>query len=83
MEIFGWIATVIVSVQFMPQLIKSIKTKKVDDISFLMAFLIFVGSIFWALHAWFNNDKPLLTTNAIVLIISGLMLYFKVKYDKK
>lgn len=82
MEVFGWIGMVIVSLQFIPQLIKSIQTKRVEDLSLLMIIFISTGAFMWLLHGFFVNDMPILFTNIVVLSISLAMLFVKLKYKK-
>jgi MtN3 and saliva related transmembrane protein len=80
MEIFGWLGTLIVSIQFLPQLIKSIKTKNTKSLSFYMIFLVIVGSIFWFVHGIIIGDMPLIITNTMVFLITGMLFFIKLKY---
>ena len=45
----GWIATVLFTICYIPQIVKTTRTKSVEGLSFLLLFLQFVGNIvaFW------------------------------------
>ncbi len=81
MEIFGWLGTLIVSIQFLPQLIKSIKTKNTKSLSFYMIFLVVLGSIAWFIHGMIISDLPLIITNVMVFLITGILFFVKLKYN--
>ncbi len=80
MDIFGWIGAVLVSIQFLPQVIKLAKTKKANDLSLGMVVLVCVGAFFWILHGILVSDLPVLATNIFIFIVGILMLFFKLKY---
>jgi len=80
MEFFGWLGTIIVSIQFLPQLIKSIKTKNTKSLSFYMIFLVITGSIVWFVHGMIIGDKPLVITNIMVFLITSGLFFAKLKY---
>ena len=80
MEIFGWIGTAVVSIQFIPQLLKSIKTKRVKDLSMTMIVLILFGAIMWIAHGYIIQDMPILVTNLFVAIVGISLLFVKLKY---
>lgn len=83
MEIFGWIGMILVSIQFLPQLMKLIKTKKAKDVSLLMIVLTISGALSWILYAIFIKDIPVLLTNILIFIIACAILYLKIKYRQK
>ncbi len=80
MEIFGWLGMIIVSIQFLPQLFKTLKTKKAEDLSWFMLFLVFLGSISWTIHGFLILDYPIIFTNIILFFISLSLIFLKLKY---
>jgi len=83
MEIFGWLGMLVVSLQFLPQLFKVIKTKKAEDVSLMMILLLCIGAIFWIIHGVIVNDLSVFTTNAFLLMVGSFLLYFKLKYKNE
>mgnify|MGYP001269155237 FL=1 len=81
-EIFGYFAAVLTTIAFIPQLVKTIKSKKADDVSLttLIMFLTGVGS--WIIYGFSINSKPILIANIITFILNLLILIFKLNYTK-
>ncbi len=82
-EFFGYFAAILTTVAFLPQLIKTLKTKKADDVSLitLIMFLSGVGS--WIIYGYKINSFPILLANVITFILNLLILIFKLYYSKK
>ena len=79
-EILGLAAGTITSITFLPQVIRIWKTKSVKDISFLMMLLLILGTSLWLTYGLLFKDTAIIYTNVMVLIMSLIMFYFKVKY---
>ena len=69
-------------VSFVPQVIKSYKTKRVEDLSLWMIVATFVGTVFWILYGYFINSKPVLIMNIIFGFVVLFQLFLKLKYQK-
>ncbi|MFC1612979.1 SemiSWEET family sugar transporter [Patescibacteria group bacterium] len=82
-QIIGFLATLVGTSLMLPQVIQSIKTKKVDDISFVMLFLYFLNCLLWLIYGILIIALPLIICNFIALIISIIQLILKFKYNKK
>jgi MtN3 and saliva related transmembrane protein len=72
--VFGYFAVFFTTVSFLPQAIKTLKTRNVDGLSMLTYLFLFFGSLSWFLYGSYLNDIPLMTT--------GLILYLIVKEKK-
>ena len=81
-EIIGWAGSIINAVVLFPQAYDVIKTKKVRDISLTTSALNFINSILWLIYGYFIQSWPLVVTNFIQLILSGIILFLKLKYKK-
>ena len=46
-EIFGYIAAVLTTAAFLPQLIKTLKTKKADDVSLITLIMFIIDVLCW------------------------------------
>ena len=79
-EIIGYIAAVLTSAAYMPQAIKTIKTKKTTDVSLNMYILMFVGVSGWLLYGIFLHSMPMLIANSISLSLIFVILILKLKY---
>ncbi len=79
-DIIGMIAGTVSAVVFLPQVIKTWKTKSAKDISLLMFSLATLSVILWLIYGILAMNIPVIYTNSCVLVLSLVMLYFKLKY---
>ena len=77
----GFTAAAIGTSLMLPQIIKSIKTKKVDDISLGMLILYFLNCLLWLIYGILIVVWPVIVSNFIALIISIIQLVLKIKYS--
>ena len=69
-------------VSFVPQVIKSYKTRSVSDLSLWMIIATFVGTIFWIIYGYLIDLKPVLVMNIIFGVIVLFQLFLKIKYER-
>ena len=81
-DVIGYSAAIVGTLLMLPQLAKSLKTKKVRDISFAMLVLYFINCILWSAYGFLINALPLLICNLIALAISIVLIIIKIKYNK-
>jgi len=81
-QIVGITAGCITALSMVPQLIKIIKEKKVEDISIWMLISLLIGLGFWALYGFLKNDIPILVTNLFSILINFILVGLRIKYKK-
>jgi len=79
-EILGLAAGTITSITFIPQVIRIWKTRSVKDLSMVMVLLLIAGTTCWLTYGLLKNDTAIIYTNVIVLIMSLIIFFFKLKY---
>jgi len=79
-EIIGFIATILSVVAFIPQTVKSWKTKSTKDISLGMYSIFTTSQIFWFIYGILIVSWPLIIANAIIFSLSFIILIHKLKY---
>jgi MtN3 and saliva related transmembrane protein len=62
---------------YVPQAIKTIKTKDTKGISFWMYFFSIVGVIFWLIFGFMISNIPIIFKNIAVMILGGIVLWIK------
>ena len=82
-EFFGYFAAILTTAAFLPQLIKTLKTKKAEDVSLLTLIMFICGVGFWILYGLKISSSPILIANIITLILNLFILISKVFYSKK
>ena len=81
-EIFGYIAAVLTTAAFLPQLIKTLKTKKADDVSLVTLIMFIIGVLCWIIYGYKISSIPILIANLITLILNLLILISKIYFSK-
>ena len=77
----AFVAPIINCIQLLPQLIKTIEIKKVDDLSLGSLLLILFTNLLWFLHGYFIYDVPLIIAGIISLVINSALLVLYLKYQ--
>lgn len=81
-SITGLVAGVFTSTSLLPQLIKIIKEKKVEDLSLGMFFTLMTGLALWVVYGVMRNDLPIIITNCFSLVLNVAILVLSFKYKK-
>ena len=81
-EIFGYIAAILTTAAFLPQLIKTLKTKKADDVSLITLIMFIIGVLCWIIYGYKISSIPILIANLITLILNLLILISKIYFSK-
>jgi|TARA_B110001450_G_scaffold131982_1_gene124040 MtN3 and saliva related transmembrane protein len=83
-EIIGFIAAILTTSSFLPQLIKVWKTKSSKGVSTLMYFVMLSGVILWGAYGYLIGSKSVLIANIVagLLQIVILILIFKNKNNE-
>ncbi|OBQ52901.1 SemiSWEET transporter [Tamlana sp. s12] len=74
-QTIGILASIFTTVAVLPQIIKAIRTGKVQDVSPWMYIILCLGVALWVVYGILKHDWPIITCNAISLIFNGIMLY--------
>ena len=75
LAIFGYIAAFCTAVSFLPQAVKTIKTKDTKGLSLLTYLFLFFGSLPWFIYGIVMSDIPLMSTNFLTTIYTGIILF--------
>ena len=82
-ELFGYIAAILTTLAFLPQLIKTLKTKKAEDVSLITLIMFLSGVLSWIIYGYKISSTPILLANIITFILNLLILIFKISFSKK
>jgi MtN3 and saliva related transmembrane protein len=81
-EILGYAAGAVTAFTFMPQVIKTWRDKSARDISLTMFLIAFINEIMWLVYGFMIDNFVIILTNAVMLLLSGIMIALKLKYGK-
>ena len=82
-EFFGYFAAILTTLAFLPQLIKTLKTKKAEDVSLTTLIMFLTGVTSWIVYGYQISSIPILVANIVTFILNFLILLFKLIYSKK
>jgi len=80
-EIVGIVAGALSCTTFMPQVIKTYRSKSTKDVSLLMFIIAAISTALWLIYGILIDSFALTFTNAIVLLLSVIMLILKLRYN--
>ena len=81
-DIFGYFAAILTTAAFLHQLIKTLKTKKADDVSLTTLIMFIIGVLSWIIYGYKIESKPILIANLITLILNVLILISKIYFSQ-
>ena len=81
-EFYGYIAAILTTAAFLPQLIKTLKTKKAEDVSLVTLIMFIFGVGCWIIYGYKISSLPILIANIITLILNLFILISKIYYSR-
>lgn len=79
-HLIGLSAAFCTTVAFLPQVMRAWRTRSTKDLSLSM-FLVFTTGIFlWLVYGLLQHDVPLIAANGTTLLLSGSILFFKLRH---
>jgi MtN3 and saliva related transmembrane protein len=75
----GLLAGALTTVAFVPQVVRTWRTRSTHDISLWMFSILVAGIIAWLVYGAIIQDVPLILANAVTLLLAGTILYFKIR----
>ena len=81
-EFFGYFAAILTTTVFLPQLIKTLKTKKAEDVSLITLVMFICGVGSWIIYGYKISSSPILIANIITLVLNLFILVSKLYYSK-
>jgi MtN3 and saliva related transmembrane protein len=74
----GYLAAFLTTVSFLPQAIKTIRTKCTKGISAIMYSLFTIGIFFWLVYGILVEDKIIIAANFITFIFAFIILFITI-----
>jgi MtN3 and saliva related transmembrane protein len=80
LTLLGLAAACCTTAAFVPQVVKTWKTRSTADLSLSMFLVLVIGVVLWLAYGMLLGDVPLIVANGITLILTGIILVFKLRY---
>jgi len=81
-EYVGLFGAFLSAITFIPQVLQAWKTKSVGDLSLGMLVIVFTSVIVWLVYGIYLRLLPVIIANAIIFLLSIVLLYFKFTFNK-
>ncbi|SMC75758.1 SemiSWEET transporter [Moheibacter sediminis] len=82
-DIIGTTAGVLTSVAMVPQLLKVIKEKNVEDISGLMLGVLITGLSLWVWYGFMKGEWPIILSNSFAILVNLILAFCVFKFKHK
>lgn len=81
-KIISIVAAVLTTFSFLPQAVKTIKTKDTSGISFAMYVMFIIGVFLWAVYGLYLKDIAITAANTVTFIFAFIILKCKIDNRK-
>jgi MtN3 and saliva related transmembrane protein len=78
--ITGSVAAALTTVAFLPQVVKTHRTRQTKDLSLVMYLLLACGLVLWTVYGFFLNALPVILANSVTLFLCGYILFLKIRH---
>lgn len=76
----GLVAGMFTTAAFVPQVVKTWRSKSAHDLSFWMFAVFSTGLVLWLVYGLLIDAWPIVIANTITLVLAMTILYFKLRY---
>ena len=75
-------AGICTAVCMLPQLVKIIRSKKAEDLSYAMVVVMISGISAWIWYGILKKDLPIIITNGFSLLVNVIILFYSIRYKE-
>lgn len=76
-EVLGLIAGAFTTISFVPQVVKTWKTRSAKDLSLKMLSVMSVGLSLWLIYGFVESSISIILANALTLVLALSLIFFK------
>jgi MtN3 and saliva related transmembrane protein len=79
MDALGYTAALFATGSFVPQVIKTWRTRSAEDLSFLMLLTHVVGMLLWLAYGVMIGAAPVVVANLIAVLLDAILIGLKLR----
>ena len=79
-SLLGSAAAICSTLAYLPQVIRTWRTRSTHDISLGMFSVMVLATALWLTYGIALHDGAIIASNSLCLVLSGIILYFKLRY---
>lgn len=83
LDMLGLAATCLTTSSFVPQVVRTWKTRDVSGISLPTYVIITLGLALWLVYGWLRGDLPLIVANSMMVVLTGMIAAMKIAFSPK
>ncbi|MBD2182456.1 SemiSWEET transporter [Planktothrix sp. FACHB-1355] len=80
LTVLGLLAGTLTTIAFLPQVIKTWKSKSAKDFSFGMLITFSLGVFLWLVYGIAKNDLPVIVANLLTFVLNLIIISLKTRY---
>jgi MtN3 and saliva related transmembrane protein len=81
-QLLGLAAGSFTTAAFLPQVIKTWKSRSAKDLSLGMFSLFCLGVLLWLIYGIVVQDVPVIAANLVTLMLASTLLFFKLRFKQ-
>ena len=81
-QVLGLVAGSLTTAAFLPQVVKTWKSRSAKDLSLGMFSLFCLGVAMWLVYGLAVNDIPVIAANLLTLLLASTLLFFKLRFKQ-
>ena len=79
-SVLGLVAGAFTTIAFLPQVLKTWRSRSAKDLSLGMFSIFTAGVAMWLAYGFMINDLPVILANVVTLILASTLLVFKLRW---
>lgn len=79
-QVLGLLAGSLTTAAFLPQVLKTWKSRSAKDLSLGMFSMFCLGVALWLAYGFAVKDVPVIAANLVTLLLASALLYFKLRF---
>jgi len=79
-QLLGLAAGACTTIAFLPQVIKTWKSRSAKDLSLSMFSIFCLGVTLWLVYGIMVQDVPVIAANLLTLMLASTLLFFKLRF---
>jgi MtN3 and saliva related transmembrane protein len=81
-QLLGLAAGTFTTIAFLPQVLKTWKSRSAKDLSLGMFSLFCLGVAMWLGYGFLVRDIPVIAANLLTLMLASVLLFFKLRFKE-
>ncbi len=82
-KLVGLSAAMLTMLSFIPQIIRSYRTKHVKDVSPIMLFQLSLGVFLWIIYGVYRKDPIIIMANTVTLSTLAVLIFMYFSYGRE